>query len=195
MLFGKKIKEYKKKNEIETKKKRAKQFVNMFHSVTRELRLSGRPQNELNKIFQGIGNTEDSSDVFIKIILILHSVGGIGLSVLQNTPSSSLEVLPRLDLLSIYDLLGDSWVNVTEMIEGHDKNILAEPLLLYKSILSYISILHIARQRSDPKTNYYRRLDGSLGPDIELNVNRIDDETFKQDDDPNDELYMASEDA
>ena len=193
MFFGKKIKEYKKKNEMEAKKKRSKQFVNMFQSVTRELSLLGRPQNELNKMFQVIGNTEDSSDVFIKIILLLHIVGGIGVNTLQNV--SVLEVLPRLDLLSIYDLLDDSWVVVSEMLEGSSEKVVAEPFLLYKSIRSYISILHITRQRSDPKTNYYRRLEGSLGPDIKLNVNRIGEETFKQDDDPNDELYMASEDA
>ena len=88
MFFGKKIKEYKRKNEMVTKKKRAKQFVTMFQSVTRELGLLGRPEHELKNIFHSIGNTEDSSDVFIKIILLLHIVGGIGVNTLQKHISS-----------------------------------------------------------------------------------------------------------
>jgi len=193
MFFEKKFKAYKRKQDQELNKKRSKQFVDMFQSVTRELDISGRSQNELKRMFELVGNTEDSSDVFLKIILLLHTVGGIGINTLKNT--STLEELTSLDLLTIFELLTDSWVIVGEMLQGFSSKVVAEPFLLYKSIRWYVSMLHIHKQRRDPRQNYYTRLDGSLGPKINLKVNSIDHEVPDQGDDPNDELYIASQDA
>ena len=192
MFLNKRIKEYKRKNDMNLKKKRSIQFISMFKSVSRELNLFGRSRNEIKNMFDIIGNTEDSSDVFIKIILILHIVGGIGVNTLQS--SSTVDELSRLDLVTVFDLLTDSWVIVSEMLEGSSEKVVAEPFLLYKSIRSYVSILHINKQRNEPRQNYYTRLDGSLGKNIIPNVNMVEHQGSIQDDDPDDELYMASQD-
>ena len=187
MFFSKKIKAYKRNQVLDLKKKRSKQFVDMFKSVTRELDLSGRSHIELKRMLGIVGNTEDSSDVFVKIILLLHIVGGIGINTLKNT--STIEELTELDLLTVFDLFTDSWVIVSDMLQGSSEKVSSEPFLLYQSIRSYVSMLRIYRLRNHPSQG------GSLGPEINLKVNSIDHEEFKQDDDPNDELYMASQDA
>ena len=172
-FLDKKIKSYKKKKELSEKKKRTDQFIQIFESVSKELNLYERSRSELTRIINFMGTAKTSSDVFIKMVLIVHSIGGIGLSTLRRLSNEKIESLKSFELQSINDLLSISFNPVSEMLEEAEESVLEEPLKMYSSIRSYISFLYVHKPRTN--LSYHERLgkDYELEPSLAFSVNRI----------------------
>lgn len=168
-MFQKKIKEYKKKKELSTKKSRTAQFIQIFSSVSRELNLYER--EDFQRIINIMGTSRTSSDVFIKMVLIVHSVGGVGLSILRRLPNEKVESLKQFEMKSITDLLKQAFPHVSEMLEGVDEKVLEEPFNLYVTAGSYISGLQRLRVNNQRMGKDY-----DMEERIQPSINRIQSE-------------------
>ena len=172
-MFQRKFKEYKKKKELSSKKASTAQFIEIFNSVSRELNLYER--EDFQRIINIMGTSRTSSDVFIKMVLIVHSVGGVGLSILRRLPSEKVESLKQFEMKSITDLLKQAFPSVSEMVEGVDEKVLEEPFNLYVTAGSYLSGLQRLRVNN---LDYHQRMgkDYDMEERIQPSINRIQSE-------------------
>lgn len=125
---------YRKNKELKSERKVAEQFIRIFKSVSEKLNLDNKSEFELSEMIRLMGRSESSADVFIKIVLTIHSFKGIGLNQLKRLESlSQIESFKSIEIKSIKDLLIEAFKEkISETIEENsDEKIITEPLDLY----------------------------------------------------------------
>ena len=129
---------------------RANQFIRMFANVSKELGLSGSALTRelVLSIFGSMGMVDNSADVFIQIVLSIHShpeerglliTKQIGRGVVNGIPmDKTLSNMTQRDISSVYRLIQDVVPDLEEMFEGMDEKMIREPLLLLLAFMNHI---------------------------------------------------------
>jgi len=173
------FKSYRQKKKGSITKKRAIQFLRMFESVSNELNLYGNTRGHFDKIIALMGKTDTSTDMFLKTVLIIHSTGGLGISIIQRLSRENIENLNTFELGLVKDLLQSAFVPVTEMLENGGE-LSEEPFELYTSVRSYVSGEYMKKSKLNP--TYHERLgkDYDLEENIGISkVNKVDFEPWQ----------------
>ncbi len=147
-MFFNKIKEYKKNKELSQKRKRSQQFISMFGSVTKVLSLTKKDRGQLMQMLHFLnfrGTEPTSTDIFIKIIILLHLKPSLGLVQLENISKNGIDLddVGKNDLRVIYELLTVSFISVSEMMNNVPEEISSEPFNLYSNTRSYVNALSL----------------------------------------------------
>lgn len=150
-LFSRFFGEGKKQYEDE---QRANQFISMFARVSTELGLSGTNLTREFVLFilHNMGVLDNSADVFIQIVLVIHShPEGKGLTLLKQlgrgvvkkiSLENTLNNMEMREISSVYKLIHGIIPDLREMFEDVDENLIKEPLLLLLAFLN-----HVGRKR------------------------------------------------
>lgn len=129
---------------------RANQFIRMFANVSKELGLSGSALTRelVLSIFGSMGMVDSSADVFIQIVLAIHSrpeerglliTKQLGRGVVNNIPlDKTLNNMTQRDISFVYKLLQSVVPDLEEMFEGMDSRIIREPLLLLLAFMNHV---------------------------------------------------------
>ena len=169
MIFS--LKAYKQKKKDSIRQKVAIQFIQIFSSVSNELKLYERSQEDFNRMINFMGNSETSTDMFIKIVLIVHSVGGLGLTILKRLSYEDVESLNTFELGLVKDLLSNSFKPITEMLTEAGEKVSEEPFNLYSSIRWYISREYI--NKSGIRQSYHERLGKDYDLEQQIGISKI----------------------
>jgi len=135
-----------------SQEKRAKQFLNMFSSVSHIMGISKGIITESNvmDILEKLGKPNDSSSVFISIILLIHSkrkqsgfitLMRIGNLVQDGSKENVLKSLPKNALESIFKMMHFITEDVEMYLSDVSDDITEEPLELFHSFRRHVLFL------------------------------------------------------
>lgn len=128
-------------------KKRSRHFVRIFGRVSSELGLfdTGLNYDLVYSLFDSMGQADNSADVFIQIVLVIHSHSKEkGLLILKQMGKGSIkgfgvdEIFDTMkydELGSVNELMKKVSRDITRMLDTTDKKVLSEPVLLLMAFI------------------------------------------------------------
>lgn len=163
-------------------KVRSNQFIKMFGQVSSILGLLGwnLDVNLVKHIFETIGDIDNSSDVFIQIVMILYSLDkergmvllremGRG-SVKGLSPDHIIDSFSKSELSSIKGIILKSIPDMKMVFEGVSRELLKEPFAIVVGFLDHVTdrIEMMDEGLISPEGNSPRK---SLGPRMSMRRN------------------------